>query len=118
MWADSYRHPDRNSDPKATETFQRKHAAYDRLVLNPEQTEEEMFEDMFAGRGGGFGFGEDDDDSDFSDEGPTTCGICMDEKTLGEKVTVLPCGHWFDGECVKTWLVQNGTCPACRKRVE
>lgn len=56
--------------------------------------------------------------SEFGDEGPTTCGICLDEKQVGDEVTVLPCGHFFDEECVGTWLKQNGTCPTCRSVVE
>ena len=47
------RHPDKNPSPEAKETFQRKHAAYDRLVLNPEASDDE--DD---------GFYSDDDDFD------------------------------------------------------
>lgn len=52
------------------------------------------------------------------EESGQTCGICMDEKTAGDIVAELKCGHWFDLECVETWLEQNGTCPTCRARVE
>ncbi|KAK9802694.1 hypothetical protein WJX73_007387 [Symbiochloris irregularis] len=62
-------HPDRNPSEEATETFQRKHAAYDRLVLNPEPTEEEMMEDMFGSFGHHHHYDEDEDyDSDESEE--------------------------------------------------
>jgi hypothetical protein len=46
------------------------------------------------------------------------CIICIDELHLGDEVTVLPCKHWFHGECVVTWLERHNTCPICRASIE
>ncbi|KAK3711553.1 hypothetical protein LTR37_009544 [Vermiconidia calcicola] len=56
--------------------------------------------------------------SDLDDEGKVSCSICLDEKRVGVEVTVLPCGHFFDRECINTWLETNGSCPTCRRPVE
>lgn len=50
-------------------------------------------------------------------EGKAECSICMDNVDLGAEVTVLPCNHWFHGDCVKAWLKEHDTCPHCRKPV-
>ncbi|KAH8742983.1 hypothetical protein F5883DRAFT_50461 [Diaporthe sp. PMI_573] len=46
------------------------------------------------------------------------CTICIDEMNLGDEVTVLPCKHWFHGECVVLWLKEHNTCPICRTPIE
>ncbi|KAH8743240.1 hypothetical protein F5883DRAFT_48431 [Diaporthe sp. PMI_573] len=46
------------------------------------------------------------------------CTICIDELYLGDDVTVLPCKHWFHGECVVRWLEEHNTCPICRAPIE
>ncbi|KAK3490572.1 uncharacterized protein B0T23DRAFT_164834 [Neurospora hispaniola] len=48
----------------------------------------------------------------------TKCVICVDEMTLGDKATLLPCNHFFHGECVTPWLKVHNTCPVCRRSVE
>lgn len=45
------------------------------------------------------------------------CSICMDEVSVGEEVTVLPCRHWFHPACITAWLVEHDTCPHCRKGI-
>ncbi|KAF1952318.1 hypothetical protein CC80DRAFT_422676 [Byssothecium circinans] len=46
------------------------------------------------------------------------CSICMDEVTIGEEVTELPCKHWFHHPCVAAWLSEHDTCPHCRKSIK
>ncbi|KAJ9137317.1 Ring finger domain-containing protein [Pleurostoma richardsiae] len=46
------------------------------------------------------------------------CTICIDDINLGDEVTVLPCKHWFHGECVVLWLKEHNTCPICRHPIE
>ncbi|KLU81449.1 hypothetical protein MAPG_00538 [Magnaporthiopsis poae ATCC 64411] len=46
------------------------------------------------------------------------CTICIDELHQGDEVTVLPCKHWFHGECVVLWLKEHNTCPICRAPIE
>lgn len=47
-------------------------------------------------------------------DGPAECCICRQEVALGEIVTELECGHWFDTVCILTWLNESGNCPLCR----
>lgn len=49
-------------------------------------------------------------------DGTADCSICLDV-SLGEEVTVLPCNHWFHGDCVGTWLRKQNTCPHCRQGI-
>ncbi|KAK5251280.1 hypothetical protein LTR93_005494 [Exophiala xenobiotica] len=50
-------------------------------------------------------------------EGKAECSICMDNVDLGDEVTVLPCNHWFHGDCVTAWLKEHDTCPHCRSPI-
>lgn len=50
-------------------------------------------------------------------EGKAECSICMDNVELDNEVTVLPCNHWFHGDCVTAWLKEHDTCPHCRKPI-
>jgi uncharacterized membrane protein YgcG len=50
-------------------------------------------------------------------EGNAECSICMDNVHLGDQVTMLPCQHWFHGDCVVSWLKEHDTCPHCRKPI-
>ena len=52
------------------------------------------------------------------DSAKVECTICIDEMHLGDEVTVLPCKHWFHGECVVLWLKEHNTCPICRSPIE
>ncbi|KUI62693.1 hypothetical protein VP1G_09804 [Cytospora mali] len=52
------------------------------------------------------------------DNGKAECTICIDEMHLGDEVTVLPCKHWFHGDCVTLWLKEHNTCPVCRAPIE
>ena len=54
-------------------------------------------------------------------EQKTTCGVCLDELTVGEDIIELPCQdkHYFHSkkeECggIYPWLKENNTCPLCR----
>lgn len=58
------------------------------------------------------------DDKMLGAEGGARCVVCVDDLTKGEKVTALPCGHFFHGECVVPWLKMHNTCPSCRGPVE
>lgn len=56
-------------------------------------------------------------ESDLDEQGKADCSICMESVQIGEKVTALPCGHWFHGECIKMWLGEHDTCPHCRSGI-
>ncbi|SAM09145.1 hypothetical protein [Absidia glauca] len=48
-----------------------------------------------------------------------TCIICKDVlQSSQDKVTKMPCGHYFDQECLLPWLQLHNTCPMCRFQVE
>jgi hypothetical protein len=51
-------------------------------------------------------------------ESKSRCVICVDEMSVGDKALVLPCNHFFHGECVTPWLKQHNTCPVCRRSIE
>lgn len=58
------------------------------------------------------------DDQMVGPEGKAECTICIDDMHKGEEATVLPCKHWFHGECVTLWLKEHNTCPICRMPIE
>jgi len=55
---------------------------------------------------------------DLGSDGTAECIICMEELDVGQEVTVLPCNHWFHGNCLTHWLEEKTTCPMCRAPVE
>ena len=58
------------------------------------------------------------DDKMLGAEGGARCVVCVEDLIKGEKVTALPCRHFFHGECVVPWLKMHNTCPSCRGLVE
>lgn len=58
------------------------------------------------------------DDEMLGPEGKAECTICIDEIKKGDEVTVLPCKHWYHGDCVVLWLKEHNTCPICRMPIE
>ncbi|KAF6384640.1 DAZ interacting zinc finger protein 3 [Rhinolophus ferrumequinum] len=44
------------------------------------------------------------------------CVICH-ENLSPENLSVLPCAHKFHSQCIRPWLMQQGTCPTCRLHV-
>lgn len=47
-------------------------------------------------------------------KGKIVCAVCTGEVAVGEKVTRLPCWHYYHGECIVPWLGVKNTCPVCR----
>lgn len=58
------------------------------------------------------------DDEMLGPEGKAECTICIEEIKKGEEVLMLPCKHWYHGECVVLWLKEHNTCPICRMPIE
>jgi len=47
------------------------------------------------------------------------CPICTDIYCEHAKITMLPCKHHYDQECIKKWLIeQSNKCPICRSEVK
>lgn len=44
------------------------------------------------------------------------CPICFDSIRQNEGVA-LPCMHAFHPQCIRPWLMENDTCPVCRRSV-
>lgn len=54
-----------------------------------------------------------DDDKEEEEE---PCVICH-ENLSPDNLSVLPCAHKFHSQCIRPWLMQQGTCPTCRLHV-
>ena len=50
-------------------------------------------------------------------DGKAECSVCMENVQIRDEVTMLPCKHWFHGECVGAWLKEHNTCPHCRQGI-
>ena len=51
------------------------------------------------------------------EEDGVVCPICMSSVPLGSYMTILPCSHYFHGDCIIRWLEKVSACPYCRKRI-
>uniref|UniRef100_A0A0E0CH43 RING-type domain-containing protein n=1 Tax=Oryza meridionalis TaxID=40149 RepID=A0A0E0CH43_9ORYZ len=51
------------------------------------------------------------------EEGSRGCAVCKDCFTSGQIVALLPCKHYFHGDCIWPWLAIRTTCPVCRHHV-
>lgn len=49
-------------------------------------------------------------------KGKIVCAVCTGKIVCAveEKVTRLPCWHYYHGECIVPWLGVKNTCPVCR----
>jgi len=43
-----------------------------------------------------------------------SCSICLEQLSVGDFATRLPCGHLFHENCIKSWLRSGNQCPVCR----
>ena len=45
------------------------------------------------------------------------CVICIDGFVMGEITTKLRCSHIFYADCLMPWLMYNGVCPICQRKI-
>jgi E3 ubiquitin-protein ligase RNF115/126 len=45
------------------------------------------------------------------------CPVCQDHYAEGDKLTQMPCQHWFHTDCLIPWLELHSNCPVCRKDI-
>ncbi|XP_059372816.1 RING finger protein 148 [Carassius carassius] len=43
-----------------------------------------------------------------------SCVVCTESFRHNEKVTVLPCRHFYHKKCIEPWLLEHPTCPMCK----
>ena len=55
---------------------------------------------------------------DKSLSGPESCAICVDDFMGGDRLRLLPCGHYFHLNCIDEWLINHSDlCPLCKNQV-
>lgn len=52
------------------------------------------------------------------ERGLVVCAICREELVANEKLSELPCRHYYHKDCISSWLSNRNTCPLCRHDVE
>lgn len=45
------------------------------------------------------------------------CSICIGDYKDNTTIILLNCGHHFDKECCKEWIIVKKTCPSCLKTI-
>ena len=57
--------------------------------------------------------------SSTTDELVTTCSLCLEPYSEGDRVLKLPCGHSYHTDCVRPWFdstqCKARSCPTCRQ---
>ncbi|KAG7564158.1 Reverse transcriptase zinc-binding domain [Arabidopsis suecica] len=52
------------------------------------------------------------------ERGLVVCAICREELAANERLSELPCRHYYHKNCISNWLSNRNTCPLCRHNVE
>ena len=42
------------------------------------------------------------------------CMICLFNYSINDKISYLPCAHFFHSCCIKNWIIIKNKCPLCR----
>ena len=46
------------------------------------------------------------------------CSICLEEYTVENKISYLPCFHFFHSLCIKNWTKKSKKCPLCNIEIK
>ncbi|XP_034370698.1 E3 ubiquitin-protein ligase DZIP3 isoform X4 [Arvicanthis niloticus] len=101
-------------EPKKSENEEK--SAQDGNSASPSHTASQpnVPQDPKSAQGSATWEGAKDVDNEEEEEEP--CVICH-ENLSPENLSVLPCAHKFHSQCIRPWLMQQGTCPTCRLHV-
>ena len=56
-------------------------------------------------------------DEIIKNEKENICLICLDNYSISEKISYLPCFHYFHSSCIKNWLKIKCRCPLCNNNI-
>ena len=57
-------------------------------------------------------------DEIFSKLKTKSCNICLDEYKIKDKISYLPCFHFFHYNCIKKWIENSKKCPLCNNEIK
>ena len=49
----------------------------------------------------------------FKNKEEIKCTICLENYAIGDKISYLPCIHFFHSSCIKNWIRIKNKCPIC-----
>ena len=49
----------------------------------------------------------------FKNKEEIKCAICLENFSIGDKISYLPCIHLFHSSCIKNWIRIKNKCPIC-----
>ena len=54
----------------------------------------------------------------FKNKEESKCAICLEIFSIGDKVSYLPCFHYFHSSCIKNWIRIRNRCPFCNNIIK
>ncbi|CAH8384948.1 unnamed protein product [Eruca vesicaria subsp. sativa] len=54
---------------------------------------------------------------ELTERGLVVCAICREKLVPSERLSELPCLHYYHKDCISSWLTNRNTCPLCRHNV-
>ena len=54
---------------------------------------------------------------EYSGREDVECTICCDKLKIGDKVSDLPCHHFFHHNCLEEWVHYKPSCPLCKQSI-
>lgn len=54
---------------------------------------------------------------ELTERGLVVCAICREKLAPSERLSELPCRHYYHKDCISSWLTNRNTCPLCRHKV-
>ena len=54
----------------------------------------------------------------FKNKEEIKCVICLENFSIGDKISYLPCIHFFHSPCIKNWARIKNKCPICNNIIK